>query len=249
MLVLRTTMSRGPHSSDTVLFAPDQCNLLRTAVRDLAWLLARGYAEPSALKLVGDRHALRQRQREAVRRGVCTPAQHEARVARRCSIAALRGRAVAVDAFNCLITLESAFSGGVLIRGLDGVLRDLASVHGSYRRNDATHLALDALARLLAASGAAKVRWFVDRPVSNSGRLRQWILERACAGMVWEVELPHDADRAMLAEQDDVLASADAFILDRAAAWVDLCSAIVPVACPDAWIVDLTRAPEHEARA
>jgi len=240
-------MSRGPHSSDTVLFASHQCNVLRTAVRDLAWLLGRGYAEPSALKLVGDRYALRQRQREAIRRGVCTDAQIEARAARRCPIDALHGREVAIDAFNCLITLESALSGGVLVRGLDGVLRDLASVHGSYRRNEATHLALDALAQRLQASGVAQVRWFVDRPVSNSGRLREWILERACPGIGWEVELPHDADRAMIAEPGWVLASADAFILDRAEAWVDLCSAIVPVVRPDAWIVDLSRPPEDEA--
>ena len=35
---------------------------------DLSWLLEKGYADRSALKLVGDRYRLRQRQRTADRR-------------------------------------------------------------------------------------------------------------------------------------------------------------------------------------
>ena len=40
---------------------------------DLSWLLGRGYAEASATKLVGDRHELRSRQREAVAPGLQRP--------------------------------------------------------------------------------------------------------------------------------------------------------------------------------
>src|SRR5688500_10446127 len=46
---------RGPHPEDAGLFAPAVHPTLRSAVADLSWLLTRGYADPSALKLVGDR--------------------------------------------------------------------------------------------------------------------------------------------------------------------------------------------------
>lgn len=232
-------MPRGPHGSDFALFAPERLADLRRAAGELSWLLSRGYAEHSALKLVGDRYALRERQRVALRRSVCTEAQREHRATHRCALPDVRGRWIAVDAFNGLITLESALAGGVLLRGLDGALRDLASVHGSYRRSETTHLALDLMTRQLSAAGPAGVRWFVDRPVSNSGRLRQWISERGPEGLPWEVELPFDADEAILRAGNVVTASADAMLLDRAEAWIDLPDLILAEHCSDAWIVDL----------
>ena len=49
---------RGPHPEDRQLFSPQQLNGLQSATRDLNWLLSRGYAVNSSLKLVGDRYQL-----------------------------------------------------------------------------------------------------------------------------------------------------------------------------------------------
>ncbi|HSG88818.1 MAG TPA: DUF434 domain-containing protein, partial [Pseudomonadales bacterium] len=65
---------RGPHPDDARLFAPDTVGPLRTAVGDLSWLFSRGYAERSAVKVVGDRYRLRERQRIALRRSACSDA-------------------------------------------------------------------------------------------------------------------------------------------------------------------------------
>ena len=46
---------RGAHPQDRLLFARDAEPDLRRATSDLNWLLTRGYASVSALKLVGDR--------------------------------------------------------------------------------------------------------------------------------------------------------------------------------------------------
>ena len=59
---------RGPHPDDLRLFGADALPALRTAAVELAWLLMRGYAHESSLKLVGDRHGLESRQRLAVSR-------------------------------------------------------------------------------------------------------------------------------------------------------------------------------------
>ena len=59
---------RGPHPEDAGLFAPAAGPGLRAATADLSWLLSRGYASPSAMKIVGDRYALDARQRMAVMR-------------------------------------------------------------------------------------------------------------------------------------------------------------------------------------
>ncbi len=151
---------------------------------------------------------------------------------------------MAIDAFNVIIGLETALAGGVLLRGVDGVLRDLSSVHGSYRRVEVTEAALTVLCATLATWEPASVTWFVDRPVSNSGRLAGWIRERAPQdGTEWAVELPHDADAAII-ETDAVACSADARVIEFAPAWADLVSASVASSVPDAWIVDLGCVPE-----
>ncbi|MCR9164981.1 MAG: DUF434 domain-containing protein [Nannocystaceae bacterium] len=231
-------MGRGPHQADATLFAASALPSLRAAVADLSWLLGRGYVDPSATKLVGDRHRLRQRQRVAVSRSAAGAEALAARSAKRRSSEALAGEHLAIDAFNVLIGTETALSGGVLLRGVDGALRDLASVHGSYRRVAVTEAALDALVATLVRWSPAAVTWYVDRPVSNSGRLAGWIRERAPTGVAWSVELPHDADRGVI-EADAVGCSADARVLDLAPAWTDLVSETVATHAPEAWVVDL----------
>ena len=230
-------MARGPHAADPELFDAARHADLRAAVSDLSWLLGKGYAEPSSLKLVGDRYRLRQRQRTAVRRSTSTPAAASDRRNRRLDIDALRGRHVAVDGFNVVIIVETALSGGVVLRGLDTACRDLASVDGSYRRVEATAEALSRIREVLVEAQPASVTWALDRPVSNSGRLRGFLLE-AAPDSTWTVELPHDADQAVV-DHGGVVASGDGNVLDRCDAWVDLPAAVIDRFAPDAWVVDL----------
>ncbi len=108
---------RGPHPEDARLFARQTWPLLRSAGADLCWLLDRGYAVTSSLKLVGDRYALTQRQRVAVGRCCCRQAASEGRRARQVEVSQLCGRALAIDGYNVLTTVEAALAGGVLLRG------------------------------------------------------------------------------------------------------------------------------------
>lgn len=221
---------RGPHPEDRRLFAPEAWPALRTATADLGWLRGRGYALDAALKLVGDRFQLHRRQRMAVARAACAPAQAAARRTARADIAGAR---VVVDGFNVLVSVEAALSGGVLLRGADGLFRDLASVHGTYRAVDETTRALDRLSQVLAP--ASEVVWILDRPVSNSGRVAALARDRG-----WQARLEDAADGA-LAEAAAVgarVATADGPLLDRCPASVDLVGAVV-ADLPDAWVVDL----------
>ncbi|KIG18209.1 hypothetical protein DB30_01713 [Enhygromyxa salina] len=232
-------MTRGPAHDDAALFGEAQLPALRTAVAEFAWLLERGYPETAALELVGNRHGLRTRQRTAVLRSTCTDAALAGRSDRRIDAKALAGRPLAIDGFNVLISLEVALAGGVLLRGRDGALRDLASVHGSYRRTAHTLAAAAAIGEHLAALAPASVQWWLDRPVSNSGRLAQALAELAAShGWAWEIELDHDPDRR-LASFEGVVATSDAWILERARAHYDLAAAAVDRCCPNAWVLDL----------
>ncbi len=214
-------MGRGKQPKDAALFDAGARVALVRAANDLQWLYDRDYPPRASLALVGNRHELVARQREALQRGVCRSDLAEARArARVDELGQLDGGAGAslwIDGFNQVITVEAALAEGVLVRGVDGVLRDMSSVHGSYRRVAQTH---EALARLVAAieqSGAREVHWRFDRPVSNSGRVAAWVRELAPrSGLRWEVECVNDPD-AVLAEaakSGACVASSDAWILD-----------------------------------
>ena len=56
-----------------------------------------------------------------------------------------RGSPLRIDGFNLILTLESAVGGGVVLGGRDGCYRDMASVHGTYRRVEETRSALAAV--------------------------------------------------------------------------------------------------------
>src|SRR5262245_708567 len=129
---------RGPHPGDAERFGAPQLPALREAAADLAFLLDRGYANTAALKLVGDRFALDARQRQLLMRATCPASAAAARQRNRVDAAAIAGRELWIDGFNVLTTIEAALAGGVLLRGRDGCTRDLASMHGTWRRVDET---------------------------------------------------------------------------------------------------------------
>ena len=66
---------RGPHPGDAKLFAADKIRDLRAAIADFSLLLTKGYAEKSALKLVGDKLSLMEKQRLAIMRSACSDQQ------------------------------------------------------------------------------------------------------------------------------------------------------------------------------
>src|SRR5262245_17354771 len=123
------TRHRGAHPADWKLFAPNHHETLRQAVRDLSWLLSRGYAPAASLKLVGDHFALKERQRLAVARAACSDRQKDSRKQNRLTLESIKGQELLIDGFNIIVTMEATLSGGVLIRCRDGCIRDMSSVH------------------------------------------------------------------------------------------------------------------------
>lgn len=203
---------------------------------ELSWLLERGYPERSSLALVGNRHELVSRQRDAAGRAACTDSARAGRLARRIDPERAAGRALAIDGFNLLTTVESALGGGLVLRGRDGCLRDLASLRGTWRRVAETLPALELVRDRLDELCVEDCTWWLDRPVSNSGRLRGWLVE---TNPEWRVELVSDADAAVIAA-DALAVSADRGVLDRCGEWFDLASELVPDRTPGAWLVDLS---------
>ena len=231
---------RGPHPDDSTEFAPHAVPILQSATSDLSWLLTRGYALPSALKLTGDRYQLTARQRTAVSRSACSDQQRQRRMASRRDPASLAGADLWIDGYNVLTSIEAALAAGVLLRGRDGCLRDMASMHGSWRKVAETIPAIELLGTALQHLSLPTLRWLLDQPVSNSGRLRAILLDTATRhSWKWTVDLVADPD-PILAAADECIATADSAILDAVAHWFPLARLAIESRIPDAWILDLS---------
>jgi hypothetical protein len=212
---------------------------LKSAVGDLSWLLSGGYASTSALKIVGDRYELRERQRTAVGRCACSDLARERRRRAQAEPANLSGQCLFIDGYNVLTSIEAALAGGVILCARDGAYRDMASVHGTWRKVQETVPAAELIGGLLAELGAARAVWHLDRPVSNSGRLKTLLEQTARAhDWPWEVRLVPDPDR-ILRQTDQLVATADSGVLDECGRWVNLARAAIDSKVPGARIVDL----------
>lgn len=230
---------RGPHPEDGELFAASRQAGLCAAAADLCWLLSRGYPSGSAMKLVGDRYALTARQRIAVQRSACSDADAARRRAHELQPEQLRGRPLWIDGYNVLTTLEAALAGGVILAGRDGCYRDMASMHGSFRKVAETGPALVQIGAVLAEWDASECLWLLDRPVSNSGRLKTLIEHMAAEQRwPWRVELVPNPD-VLLWQTPHPVATADSAVLDRCAGWVNLGKWAVARRVPNAWIVEV----------
>jgi hypothetical protein len=231
---------RGAHPEDRKLFSEDQLPPLRTAVSELSWLLTRAYTIKAAAKLVGDRHALTDRQRLAVSRAACSDQSLQGRAATRTRIAELRDAELVIDGFNLIITLEAALSGGVLLRCRDGCIRDLSSVHGSYRSVEETGTAIQLIGESLAAVKPKCIEWFLDRPISNSGRLAKLVRDLAAQNdWPWTVETAFNPDREIISSGGTVISS-DGPLLDQVERWTNFSRYLIEKNLDSSWLVDLS---------
>ena len=231
---------RGPHPADAKLFAAAAILDLRSAIADFSLLLTKGYAGKSALKLVGDKFSLIERQRLAIMRSACSDQQLTSRKEREIKVAELGGRPVVIDGYNVLITIEAAMSGACVFKGRDGCFRDLASIHGTYRKVTETIPAVEIIGKFLKEHNAGNCLWLLDSPVSNSGRLKTLIGELAEKNnWDWEIELLPSPD-AKLIKGDLTAASSDSVVLDGCKSWVNLARAIIEEKLPEAHLVDLS---------
>ena len=121
---------------------------------------------------------------------------------------------------------------------MDGTIRDMAGLRGSYRIVDKTVQAVDLLLSRLDELCVREALFYLDQQVSNSGRLRALLLNKAEAHSVsLQVEL-HPSVDGQLSRMERVV-TADAIILDKCSSWYNLNRSIIQRFIPDAWIFRL----------
>jgi hypothetical protein len=232
---------RGFVPEDTRNFSPAALKILKEAAADCHHLLNRGYAMTQTLTFVGNHYQLSKRQRLAIMRSVTSSNKQRNRIQKQLAPEDLAGKTLWVDGFNQIITLEVMACHAPLFLGMDGAVRDLAALRGTYRLIPETDFAIRTLLRFLKSVHPAGVVMLLDAPVSNSGRLREAILKaNAIDQLPLAVPLIRGVD-AELSAHSAVITS-DSGILDRCGGWVNFTGGLVQTQnhpCVQVWPSDL----------
>ena len=210
---------RGYVPEDERNFSPAALEKMRTASRHVEYLINEGYDLKQAATFVGNHFLLSERQRLAIMRSLATEEQLVER--RRKEVSAISGKDVFIDGFNIIITLEVLLSDSILFACMDGTIRDLAALRGTYRIIPETQGAVRLLLEALREMEVRAAHILLDEPISNSGRLKALIAEN---GEEYpfdpDIQILRDVDRALW-EQENVITT-DSVILDHCASWVNL---------------------------
>jgi hypothetical protein len=197
------------------------------AAQDLRFLLNQGYPRDASLTLVGNRYNLDRDHRHLLRRGVFPASLAEQRKNKQVSLEEIGGKGLAIDGYNCLITLESALKGKTVLLADDAFIRDIAGVSGTYGESPETTQALGLIMDLLIAATPREVLFLLDAPISASGKLAARIRD-----LMAERDLPGDAQAVKVPEQimvgyHGIIASSDTALIDQSKQVFDLAGHLI----------------------
>lgn len=236
-IIMAKTVRRGYVPSDEKEFGTSAMEKINAAASDIYYLINRGYNMKSASVFTGNHYMLSERQRLALARMVSQEAQLKIRAAK-CKKVLGKGEIVFIDGFNTIITMEIALSGTTLLKCMDGTVRDLAGLRGTYSLIDKTPGAIHLIGNALKNMGIGKAVFYMDAPVSNTGRLATCIHE-GLEGYPFEVETEviNNVD-TVLSGLGNVV-TGDAIILDKCKSWINLARNIIDTEFPEYHYVEL----------
>ncbi len=216
----RKIVNRGFNPDDLKNFGDSAKAALNQAGYEIQFLIDQGYEMKSASTFVGNHYLLSERQRLALARMLSPSSSIKLRKMKEIA-KNLPPSEVYVDGFNLIILLESALSNSIILKGADGTMRDLSGLRGTYQIIDKTDKAVDLIFCYLKQYHIKKITLFLDKPVSNSGRLRGLILDTAGReGVHAEVGLEYGVDK-LLYEKENVV-TGDAIILNNCKSWYNM---------------------------
>ena len=216
---------RGFVPTDERDFGEKSLPTLRKAAEEVYYLLCRDYPVTSTTRFIGNHYLLSERQRLALARTISPKGNILSRKSR--EVSDVTEKTLYIDGFNVIIGLEIAYSDSMLFECMDGTIRDLAGLRGTYRLIPQTDLAITALLQTLEESHVQKAVIYLDKPVSNSGRLKQRIYELANNNISFELDVLIEDPVDAILKTKPLIASADAIILDKCAEWFNLVKCVI----------------------
>lgn len=229
-------VQRGFVPKDEIEFNQENIKILQLAQNDICTLINRGYRIDKSTEFVGNHFKLSARQRLALKRVISSDCDIQRRFEH--NISELPGGStVYIDGLNLIITLEVALSHSILLKCMDGTIRDLAGLRGTYKLIDKTDIALELIGKKFEKMKISKAVFYLDSPVSNTGRLKQKIFEVA-ENWNFEVEVNLVINADVVLEKLYNVITTDGIILNKCKSWLNTASEIICCDMEDTKYID-----------
>jgi len=229
-------IKRGFVPTDIKDFSHKSIEILKRASSDVVAIIDRGYPIKNVSTFVGNHYQLSERQRIAITRAVSPTTDVKKRLDK-LIIGTSENSTVYIDGLNVIITLETMLSQTTLIRCMDETIRDLAGLRGTYRLIDKTDTSIKLIGDELSALKVSKAMFYLDSPVSNTGRLSQHIYE-ILENYPFDVEVELVPNADVILEKKHHVITSDAIILNQCESWINLVSEILYKHYPDTPIIN-----------
>jgi len=188
----------------------------RKAATDYLYLLDRNYPQKSLIKLIGDRYQLSGTERSMLYRGICSSAQAMLRKGKLVQADAIKSQWLSIDTYNVLITIGSYLNGNTVFISNDQWLRDASEIHGKVFRTTLLNRSISLVFGFLILCEPEGVKFFIDSPVSHSGKLcaqiNQILSENNMQGLA---ETHHSPDYLLKNAELGILATSDSTIIEK----------------------------------
>jgi hypothetical protein len=215
---------------------------LREAVLDAVWLLERGYRREIVRDVVGDKYGLDRRLRSLIYRCVHPSGWISIVKNKYVEPRWMRGKCIAVDFLNVLGTVLSAMSGGLIVKSLDGFIRDLSELHASILKQPRIYEATTIILEAIASLTPSKVIFLLEENVSYSGEISDFIRRELRTFSIDGTALTSRSVDSELVRTGWIVATSDAPIMARADRLIDLsCVSIKKLGNVDYCMIDLQK--------
>lgn len=195
---------------------------MKDAICDLRFLLNRGYNKSSAVNFVANKYRLGIKARNFLVRAVFSASEAKEHKKKRVGIEKIKGREVAIDGYNVLISVEAALKGRGVILCDDGFVRDTTATFGKYKLSKVTLPAVEKIIKILKNNSVGKVLFIFDSQVSFSGELcgliREKLAEHALNG---DAVTSKSADY-IITKSEGIVCTSDRAIIKKAANILDI---------------------------
>ena len=212
---------------------------LHNAFSDWNYLINRGYKNKSATQFIMQRYSLSEKQRLFLARTIATKEDINARLAK--TTLDVRDKEVYVDGFNAIIILEAIVCQSPVFICQDYAVRDVSDIKGNYHIICATEPAIKLLLGTLEELGVRKVHIHLDKPISNSIRLKcfiEKIYKENGYTFALDIKLLDACDKSLY--NQDYVVSGDSIVMDNVKHIVPLYLKILDKGV-NQWVLDTRR--------
>lgn len=189
-------------------------------------MLNQGYRKKIALNFVANHYLLDQKARNYLSRSIFSDSTSKSRRSKIINFKDIEGNILFLDGYNVIITIESILNNFEVILTDDGFLRDVQAIFGKYKYSSTTSHALSLIFDCISKHPPQKIKFYLDRQVSFSGKLGQEINEMfkkydLNGSSVLSNNLDYDLTQECI-NRNCIVATSDGIIVDNVEKVVDI---------------------------